>query len=96
MDTEELKKQEEEFQQLGEEIQKLASTRQQLSIQLNENEGVKSELDLLPDTAEVYRNIASALVKTEVGDARAIVDGRIEHIKRDIARTESQVEEKVR
>ena len=84
-----------EFLQLGEEIQKLANTRQQLVIQLNENEGVRSELSLLSGSAELFRAVGSALVKTEANDARALVDGRVEMIKKELSKTEQLVEEKV-
>jgi len=84
-----------EFVHLGEEIQKLANTRQQLMIQLNENEGVRTELALLSGNAELFRAVGSALVKTETSDARALVDGRVEMIKKELGKTEQLVEEKV-
>ena len=87
--------QQREFTKLTEELQKLASTRQQLTIQLNENESVRAEFALLSDSAEVFRAVGPALVRTETGDAKSLVEGRIDMIKKDIARIESQVEEKV-
>ena len=84
-----------EYTQLAEELQKLVTSRQQLLIQLNENEGVRSELALLSSSAELFRTIGPALVKTEPSDARALVDGRIDLIKKDLLKVENLVEEKV-
>jgi prefoldin beta subunit len=85
-----------EFLDLGQEIQKLANDRQQLMIKLNENEGVRSELVMLSSDAELFRAVGSALIKTESNDAKALIDGRIDMIKKDLTKIEQLVEEKVR
>ena len=84
-----------EFVHLGEEIQKLANSRQQLAIQLNENEGVLAELALLSSEAELFRAVGSALVRTESSDAKALISGRVDMIKKELAKTEQIVQEKV-
>jgi chaperonin cofactor prefoldin len=84
-----------EFVHLGEEIQKLANSRQQLAIQLNENEGVLSELALLSSEAELFRSVGSALVRTEASDAKALIVGRVDMIKKELVKTEQIVQEKV-
>jgi prefoldin beta subunit len=83
-----------EFQAIGEEIQKLATTRQTLSIQLNENEGVREEFALLGPGAVVYREIGPTLVQTDRADAKALVDGRVDLISKDLKKIEAMVEEK--
>lgn len=83
-----------EFAQLGEEIQKLAITRQTLSLQLNENEGVREEFALLSASAIIYREIGPALVKADTADAKALVDGRVDMISKDLKKIEALVEEK--
>lgn len=84
-----------EFVQLGEEMQKLASNRQQLVIQLNENEGVLLELGLLSSEAELFRSVGSALVRMETGDVKSLVDGRVDMIKKEMTKIEQLVQEKV-
>jgi len=70
----------------------LGQTRTQLVAQLNENEGVKAELLLLDETAELYRTLGPSLVRTDAVDAKALVDGRIDRIKKDLKKVEEQVE----
>ena len=85
-----------EFVHLGDEIQKLANSRQQLAIQLNENEGVLAELALLSSDAELFRSVGSALVRMESNDVKSLVMGRVDMIKKELTKTEQIVQEKVR
>jgi len=82
-----------ELARVTETLQKLAATRQQLVVQLNENEGVKAELDALSADAEVFRSVGPALLKMDASDAKALVGGRITAIKADVQRVEEQFEE---
>jgi prefoldin beta subunit len=82
-----------DFAELSTQLSKLAQTRQQLLAQLNENEGVRAEIMLLTPEAELYRTLGPSLIRTEIVDAKALVEGRIDRLKRDVKRLEEQAEE---
>jgi prefoldin beta subunit len=86
------KAKQQEFNQLREDMQQLSMTRQQLVIQLNENEGVKEEFGFLSSTAVLYREIGPSLVRADLSDAKSLVAGRIDMITKEIKRIEDMVE----
>lgn len=83
-----------EFVGLGNELQKLVSSRQQLVIQLNENAGVAESLNQLSSEAELFRTQGSALIRLDKPDAKALVDSRISMIKKELEKIEQLVKEK--
>lgn len=73
------------------EYQKAISTRQQLDGQLNENQIVKTELDLLRDEAQVYKLVGPILIKTELVEAKQNVSKRMDYISNELKRIDDQV-----
>lgn len=78
------------YQTLNAEVQKLLATRQQLQSQVNENEMVLEELQRLSDDANVFKMIGPALIKQDPVEAKSNVNKRIEYIKAEIDRLDSQ------
>jgi len=68
------------FRTIQEEVQKLRNDQQLLMQQQSENEMVKQELDLLDDSAQVYKMVGPVLMKNETDDAKQTVDQRLELI----------------
>ena len=73
---------------------RLNATRQQLSLQLTENEMVRAEMELLRGrrNAEVMRAVGPTLLKTDWSDAASLVDARIAAIKADMAKVQEQID----
>ncbi|GLD98082.1 hypothetical protein PINS_up006779 [Pythium insidiosum] len=82
------------YRALQEEVQVLATQRQQFAQQANENSMVKQELDLLEDDAKVYKLIGPVLLKQEVGDAKTNVKKRLEFINNELEKVNSKIEQK--
>ncbi|KAJ0408648.1 hypothetical protein ATCC90586_006349 [Pythium insidiosum] len=82
------------YRALQEEVQVLASQRQQFAQQANENGMVKQELDLLDDDAKVYKLIGPVLLKQEVGDAKTNVKKRLEFINNELEKVSTKIEQK--
>ena len=76
------------------EIGKLAGARQQLISQVNENGMVKQELDLLEDSATVFKLVGPILVKQELGEAKVNVEKRLEFIKNELEKVQNNITEK--
>ena len=72
------------FRSIQEEIQKLRNDQQLLMQQQSENEMVKQELNLLDDSAQVYKMIGPVLMKNETEDAKQTVDQRLELINGEL------------
>jgi len=82
------------YRELQEEISKLRSDQQTLMGQQNENEMVKQELDLLDDSANVYKMVGPVLMKNDLDDAKQTVEKRLEFITGELKKTEKSIEEK--
>ena len=78
------------------EIGKLAGARQQLISQVNENGMVKQELDLLEDSATVFKLVGPILVKQELGEAKVNVEKRLEFIKNELEKVQNNITERKR
>eukprot|EP00957_Ditylum_brightwellii_P003091 235676-Ditylum_brightwellii.AAC.1 len=62
--------------------------------QQNENEMVKQELDLLDDSANVFKMVGPVLMKNDLEDAKQTVDKRLEFITGELKKTEKSIEDK--
>mmetsp|Transcript_24420 Transcript_24420/g.36412 ORF Transcript_24420/g.36412 Transcript_24420/m.36412 type:complete len:137 (-) Transcript_24420:378-788(-) len=82
------------YRELQEELQKLRSDQQTLMGQQNENEMVKQELDLLDDSANVFKMVGPVLMKNDLEDAKQTVDKRLEFITGELKKTENSIEDK--
>ncbi|CAH1271577.1 PFDN6 [Branchiostoma lanceolatum] len=87
-----LEKKLKEFQGVQKDLQKTASTRNQLDVQLNENKIVK-ELELLETDANVYKLTGPVLVKQDLDEAKANVGKRIEYIDGEIKRQDATIKD---
>lgn len=72
------------FREIQEEVQKLRDDQRLLMQQQSENEMVKQELDLLDDSAQVYKMIGPVLMKNDTEDAKQTVDQRLELINGEL------------
>ncbi|XP_078686277.1 prefoldin subunit 6-like [Branchiostoma floridae x Branchiostoma belcheri] len=88
-----LEKKLKEFQGVQKDLQKTASTRNQLDVQLNENKIVKEELELLETDANVYKLTGPVLVKQDLEEAKANVGKRIEYIEGEIKRQDATIKD---
>uniref|UniRef100_A0A0K0FYY0 Probable prefoldin subunit 6 n=2 Tax=Strongyloides TaxID=6247 RepID=A0A0K0FYY0_STRVS len=67
--------------------------RQQLEVQLTENQMVQREFKLLNDDATVYKLIGQALIKQDLAESKDNVEKRLEYIGGEIKRVEKYLEE---
>lgn len=74
-------------------IGKSHQVRKQYTIQLGENELVLKELDLLNESANVYKLIGPVLVKQDLAEARANVRKRIEYISAELKRIDGTIQD---
>ncbi|KAG9393988.1 Prefoldin subunit [Carpediemonas membranifera] len=88
----------ERFQKAHEKLQsieasftKLATDRETLIAQFNENKLVKSELAKMAEDAVIYKRTGSVLATTSVEEARSDVNSRIERIETSL----DSVQEKI-
>ncbi|XP_035683280.1 prefoldin subunit 6-like [Branchiostoma floridae] len=88
-----LEKKLKEFQGVQKDLQKTASTRSQLDVQLNENRIVKDELELLETDSNVYKLTGPVLVKQDLEEAKANVGKRIEYIEGEIKRQDATIKD---
>eukprot|EP00591_Stephanopyxis_turris_P011354 CAMPEP_0195528906 /NCGR_PEP_ID=MMETSP0794_2-20130614/31266_1 /TAXON_ID=515487 /ORGANISM="Stephanopyxis turris, Strain CCMP 815" /LENGTH=139 /DNA_ID=CAMNT_0040660117 /DNA_START=80 /DNA_END=499 /DNA_ORIENTATION=+ len=79
------------YRTLQEELSKLRSDQQVLMSQENENQMVKQELDLLDDSANVYKMVGPVLMKNDVDDAKQTVEKRLEFISGEIKKIENNI-----
>ena len=82
------------FRELQEEITKMRGDIQTLLAQQNENEMVKQELDLLHDSAHVYKMVGPVLMKNDLDDAKQTVEKRLEFINGERKKLEASFVEK--
>ncbi|KAF9455037.1 Prefoldin beta-like protein [Macrolepiota fuliginosa MF-IS2] len=82
-----------DFQKLQADMSKAVEARQKLDAQLSENELVKKEFANLTPENTVYKQIGPVLVKQDIADAKHNVDTRLDFIKGEIKRVESQLKE---
>ncbi|GAB9468450.1 hypothetical protein Gpo141_00005766 [Globisporangium polare] len=80
------------YRVLQEEVQVLATQRQQYAQQANENTMVKKELDLLGDDAKVYKLIGPVLLKQDVNEAKANVNKRLEFINNELGKVNGKID----
>lgn len=81
------------YQVLQKDYSKAVQNRAQLESQLKENEEVSKEFGLLKDNATIYKLIGPVLVKQEPAEAVGNVAKRVEYIKGEIKRMESQIKD---
>lgn len=81
------------MRQIQQELAKIKSTASQLSIQQNETESVKEELQKLEDDAVVYRMIGPILVRQSLEDCRQTVKRRAEFIDQELRRIDAKAGE---
>ncbi|EST10192.1 Prefoldin beta-like protein [Kalmanozyma brasiliensis GHG001] len=82
-----------EYQKLQASFQTAVEARQQLDSQLRENEQVAKEFGKLKDDNQVYKLIGPVLVKQDQVEAKTNVEKRIEFIKGEIERVETQIKD---
>ncbi|KAJ9479833.1 Prefoldin subunit 6 [Pseudozyma hubeiensis] len=82
-----------QYQKLQASFQTAVEARQQLDSQLRENEQVAKEFNRLKQDNQVYKLIGPVLVKQDQVEAKTNVDKRIEFIKGEIERVESQIKD---
>eukprot|EP00798_Chlamydomonas_sp_ICE-L_P016001 gene16002-22138_t len=72
-------------------LSKFINTRTQLMSQAQENDMVMEELKRSGDDANVFKMIGPVLVKQDLVEAKSNVSKRIEYIKGEVDRVESQI-----
>jgi len=82
-----------EYQKLQADLSKAVEARQRLDAQLSENELVKKEFDQLTPGNAVYKLIGPVLVKQDQVEAKSNVETRLDFIRSEIKRVESQIKE---
>lgn len=80
-----------EYQKLEVEISGIVESRQKLESQLKENEMVKEEFKTLTSENTVYKLIGTILVKQDQAEAKSNVNTRLEFIRNEIKRVETQI-----
>lgn len=80
------------YKKLQKEISKTNVRRSQLDSQLNENNLVKTEMDLLEESDVVYKLIGPALIRQDLVEAKSSVEKRIEYISNEIKRHDGALE----
>lgn len=70
---------------------KLVKNRQELTAKYGETETVLEELKRLEADANVYKAVGPVLVKQDLMEAKSNVSNRLDYIKKDIDRLESQI-----
>merc|ERR1711865_446846 len=83
-----------QYRELQKQVAKLQSGAGQANTQIMENEMVLKELGLLEEDAQVFKLIGPVLVKQELVEVKTNVSKRIEFIKNDIGRLETNVKAK--
>ncbi|KAF5355777.1 hypothetical protein D9756_004067 [Leucocoprinus leucothites] len=82
-----------DFQKIQGDLTKVVEARQKLDAQLSENELVKKEFAKLTTENTVYKQIGPVLVKQDLTEAKSNVDTRLEFIRGEIKRVETQLKE---
>ncbi|KZV93160.1 prefoldin subunit 6, partial [Exidia glandulosa HHB12029] len=81
------------FQALNNELSTAVDARQRLDAQLAENEQVKKEFAGLKEHNTVYKMVGPVLVQQEHAEARQTVDKRLEFIRGELSRVETQIKD---
>ncbi|KAE9408216.1 prefoldin subunit 6 [Gymnopus androsaceus JB14] len=82
-----------DFQNIQLELSNVVEARQKLDAQLSENEMVKKEFATLTPENIVYKQIGPVLVKQDQAEAKSTVDTRLEFIRAEIKRIETQLKD---
>ncbi|TFK36828.1 Prefoldin [Crucibulum laeve] len=82
-----------EFQKLQGDLSKAVEARQRLDAQLSENELVKKEFAQLTPENTVFKQIGPVLVKQDQAEAKSNVETRLDFIRGEIKRVESQIKD---
>ncbi|XP_042875502.1 prefoldin subunit 6-like [Penaeus japonicus] len=82
----------ETYKKVQKDLTKTNGLRSQLDGQLNENKVVKEELDLIDDSAVVYKLIGPSLIRQDLEEARQNVNKRIDYIQQEIKRHENSMQ----
>ncbi|KAG9285406.1 hypothetical protein G9A89_010881 [Geosiphon pyriformis] len=80
-----------EFQKVQKDLSNAIEARQRLDSQLQENEIVEKEFNALQDDSNIYKLIGPVLVKEEKAEAVLNVSKRLEYIRNEIKRVETQL-----
>lgn len=86
-----LEKEYEAYKKVQQDMSKVINTRTQLVSQATENQGVMEELGRLGDDANVFKLIGPALIKQDLVEAKSNVSKRLEYIKGEIERADTQI-----
>ena len=78
------------------EIAQLQAKHQTLTSQLNENNMVKAEMDLMDDSAKIYKMVGPVLVLQDFSAAKDNVAKRLEYIEKDVKRVDDLVATKTK
>ncbi|KAI9632263.1 Prefoldin [Dioszegia hungarica] len=81
------------FQKLEGDLTEVITARQRLDSQLSENEVVLKEFTLLKPHNTVYKLVGPSLVSQDQAEARGNVEKRLEFIRAEIKRVETQLKE---
>ncbi|KAF9229159.1 Prefoldin [Gyrodon lividus] len=82
-----------EYQKIQGDLAVLVDKRTRLDAQLSENEMVKKEFANLTRNSTVYKLVGSVLVPQDQGEARTNVETRLEFIRGEMKRVDSQIKE---
>lgn len=74
-------------------LQSAVEARQKLEAQQQENKAVQKEFASLADDAGIYKLVGPVLLKQDKSEAVNAVDGRLDFINKEIARTETRIKE---
>ncbi|KAG6841927.1 hypothetical protein C0991_005107 [Blastosporella zonata] len=82
-----------EFQKIQGELSNAVEARQRLDAQLSENELVKKEFALLTPENRVFKLLGPVLVKQDQAEAKGNIETRLEFIRSEIKRVETQLKD---
>ncbi|KAJ3883289.1 Prefoldin [Lentinula edodes] len=82
-----------DFQKVQVDLSNVVEARQRLDAQLSENELVKKEFAVLTPENIIYKQIGPVLVKQDQADAKSTVDTRLDFIRGEIKRIETQLKD---
>ncbi|KAF8213165.1 Prefoldin beta-like protein [Mycena galopus ATCC 62051] len=82
-----------EYQKLQADLSNAVEARQRLDAQLSENDLVKKEFAQLAPDNIIYKQIGPVLVKQDQAEAKSNVETRLEFIKGEIKRVETQLQD---
>jgi prefoldin beta subunit len=82
------------FQALQSDLQRFRGNEQVLISQQNENEMVKQELELLDESAQVFKKNGPVLMKNDLSEAKETVQKRLEFISGELSKLRKNIETK--